>query len=87
MSPRGSLFVKGSTIKLFYLSKICGECMGLLTLFKAQKTVIALFQYLYRVFSCRQSSRFTIMEDAFVLSITIMKDIFCKLKQKRGNYS
>ena len=46
MSPRSSLFVKGNTIKLFYLSKICGECMRLLTLFKAQKTVIALFQYL-----------------------------------------
>ena len=76
MSPRSSLFVKGNTIKLFYLSKICGECMRLLTLFKAQKTVSRYFS-IYRVFSCRQSSRFTIMEDAFVLSITVMKDIFC----------
>ena len=46
MSPRSSLFVKGNTIKLFYLSKICGECMRLLTLFKAQKNsdrVISVF--------------------------------------------
>ena len=58
-----------------YLKSVVSACAYWLCL-KPKKQWSRYFS-IYRVFSCRQSSRFTIMEEAFVLSITIMKDIFC----------